>query len=199
MLRLGITGGIGMGKSACAYALTQLGAKVVDTDALAREVVGPGSEALREITQRFGPDAVDAAGELNRSWMAGIVFTDPAKRKILEEITHPRIREAWKACLQQWATEGAAVAAVVIPLLYETHAEEEFDFIIAVGCTASTQRQRLEARGWSHEHITQRLAAQLPVQDKLQRAQYVVWSEGTLETLEPQLQRILSSAAPRLE
>jgi dephospho-CoA kinase len=187
----GLTGGIGMGKSTAAELLRGRGIAVVDTDDLARQVVQPGEPALAEILQIFGPDLVDTSGQLKRDVLAAIIFEDGAARAKLEAILHPRITELWRQQLQSWRYQGRAVAVVVIPLLFETKAEVDFDAVICLSCTAATQRTRLEARGWSAEQIEQRIAAQLPVAEKMQRAQYVVWSEGTVETLAQQLGRII--------
>jgi dephospho-CoA kinase len=187
----GLTGGIGMGKSTAAKLFCERGIAVVDTDDLARQVVQPGEPALAEILQIFGADLVNTSGQLNREALAAIIFGDGAARAKLEAILHPRIVQLWRQQLQAWRHQGRAVAVVVIPLLFETKAEVDFDAVICLACTAATQRTRLEARGWSAEQIEQRIAAQLPVAEKMQRAQYVVWSEGTVETLAQQLGRII--------
>jgi dephospho-CoA kinase len=187
----GLTGGIGMGKSTATKLFCERGIAVVDTDDLARQVVQPGEPALAEILQIFGADLVNTSGQLNREALAAIIFGDGAARAKLEAILHPRIVQLWRQQLQAWRHQGRAVAVVVIPLLFETKAEVDFDAVICLACTAATQRTRLEARGWSAEQIEQRIAAQLPVAEKMQRAQYVVWSEGAVETLAQQLGRII--------
>lgn len=191
MRTFGLTGGIGMGKSTAARLLQARGLAVIDTDDLARQVVQPGQPALEEICQAFGAGLRDAAGQLRREGLAQIVFADPAARAKLEAITHPRITQLWRQQLLTWRTEGRAVAVVVIPLLFETKVEAEFDAVICLACSEATQQQRLAARGWSGEQIRQRRAAQLPVAEKMARAHFVVWSEGAVETLAPQLARII--------
>lgn len=180
-----------MGKSTAARILYDRGIAVVDTDELARQVVAPGQPALAEICQKFGPDLKDSSGQLRREALARIVFADPEARAKLEAITHPRITELWRQHLQTWQREGRAVAVVVIPLLFETQVEAEFDAIICFACSAATQQERLVARGWPPEQTQQRLAAQLPVGEKMQRANYVVWTEGAIEMLAQQLLRII--------
>ena len=191
MKTFGITGGIGMGKSTAARILSGRGVAVVDTDDLARQAVRAGEPALTEIKETFGSPVLDAAGELNREALARIVFTDLSALKKLEAILHPRIRQLWQAQLETWRGEGRALAAVVIPLLFETRAEIGFDAVICVACTLATQQQRLHSRGWTSEHIEQRRAAQMPVADKMLQANYVVWSEGDLDSLARQFDRIL--------
>jgi dephospho-CoA kinase len=187
----GLTGGVGMGKSTAAQFLRARGAQVVDTDELARQLVQPGQPALTEIQTGFGKNIVAPTGQLRRAELAQIVFADAVARKKLEAILHPRIRERWQAQVETWRRENPALAVVVIPLLFETGAEKSFDRIICVACSAATQRERLLARGWTPEQIRQRLAAQWPVEQKISRADFVVWTDGLPEVHAQQLDRIL--------
>ncbi|MGA2241549.1 MAG: dephospho-CoA kinase [Verrucomicrobiota bacterium] len=186
----GLTGGVGMGKSTAAQFLHARGAQVVDTDELARQLVQPGQPALTEIQAEFGKKVIAPDGQLRRDELAEIVFADAAARKKLETILHPRIRERWLAQVEIWRRENRALAVVVIPLLFETRAESHFDKIICVACSAPIQRQRLLSRGWTPEQIRQRLAAQWPVERKISRADFVVWTDGALDAHAQQLERI---------
>ncbi|HEX9045525.1 MAG TPA: dephospho-CoA kinase [Verrucomicrobiae bacterium] len=177
----GLTGGVGMGKSTAAGFFLQLGARIVDTDALAHELVQPGQPALREIAQEFGSNFIAADGTLKRAEMASLVFADAAARRRLEAILHPRIRERWRNEVELWRSQDCAVAMVAIPLLFETGAEHEFDRIICVACSAAQQRERLRGRGWGHDQISGRIAAQMPVEQKMARSHFVLWAEGSLE------------------
>jgi len=188
---LGLTGGVGMGKSASAQLLCSRGIPVVDTDDLARQVVEPGRPALAEVQNAFGPEIAGPDGQLRRDELARRVFADPAARKRLEDILHPRIRALWRARMEAWRVAGRPLAVVVIPLLFETSAEAELDATICVACTLPTQRQRLLARGWSPTDIEQRLRAQWPVEVKMARADYLVWTEADLDVHAAQLDRIL--------
>ncbi len=187
----GLTGGVGMGKSTAAGFLLQSGARVVDTDDLARDLVQPGQPALAEIKKAFGACVLSADGSLRRPELARRVFSDPAARQKLEAILHPRIRERWQTLVEQWRTENIPWGVVVIPLLYETQAESSFDKIICVACSPASQQQRLQTRGWSPEQIQQRIASQLPVEQKMARAHFVLWTEGALEVSRQQLAAIL--------
>ncbi len=187
----GLTGGVGMGKSTAAEFFHNLGAQVVDTDELACQLVQPGQPALMEIRTVFGKSLVAPDGQLRRHELAQIVFTDPAARKKLEAILHPRIRERWLAQIETWRAENHALAVVVIPLLFETKAESCFDKIICVACSATAQHDRLLARGWTPEQIQQRLAAQWPVRQKIARADFVVWTDGSLDAHAQQIERII--------
>jgi dephospho-CoA kinase len=191
---VGLTGGVGMGKSACARLIAQRGIPLIDTDELARQVVEPGQPAVLDIQRLFGPDVFDSEGRLLRKELAKRVFTDPPSLKKLEGILHPRIRELWRSQVHSWRAEGRSLAVVVIPLLFETNAEKELDSTICVACSAATQRQRLLARGWSPDQIAQRIRAQWPIEKKIAQADYVIWSEGDLQLDAQQLDRILSNA-----
>jgi dephospho-CoA kinase len=186
----GLTGGVGMGKSTAAQFLRARGAQMVDTDELARQLVQPGQPALAEIQTEFGKKVVAPDGRLRRDELARIVFADAAARKKLEAILHPRIRERWLAQVEIWRRENRALAVVVIPLLFETGAESYFNKIVCVACSAPAQRQRLLSRGWTPEQIQQRLAAQWPVEQKISRADFVVWTDGALDVQAQQLKRI---------
>ena len=188
---LGLTGGIGMGKSTSARLLRAREVPVVDTDDLARQVVAPGQAALAEVLAAFGPQMAGPDGQLRRAELARCVFADPAARRRLEAILHPPIRALWRAQVETWRAEGRPLAVVVIPLLFETKAETELDLTICVACSAPTQQQRLQARGWSPEQIEQRLQAQWPVETKAARADYLVWTEADLEVHAAQIERIL--------
>jgi dephospho-CoA kinase len=187
----GLTGGIGMGKSAAAGFLRDLGAQVADTDEIARQLVEPGQPALAEIKKEFGDGIISSAGGLKRGELAQIIFADSAARKKLENILHPRIRERWIAQIEIWRNENCKLAVVVIPLLFETQAESQFDKIICVACSAANQQKRLLERGWTPEQIRQRIAAQMPVDRKIAQSHFVIWTDGLLETHRQQIGQII--------
>lgn len=195
MKSLGITGGIGAGKSECAVYLEGLGVPVLDTDLIARDLVEPGRPALAEIVATFGSGLIDADGRLDRSGLGRLVFADEGARRSLEAILHPRIFEVWTHWLDRRRLEGSAVAAVVIPLLYERDHAGHFDAVAALACSDLTQRKRLRARGWTDAVTDQRLAAQAPMADKLRRADYGLWTEGRVEVLHEQIRSVLRSVA----
>ena len=193
---IGLTGGIGMGKSASASLLRARGVPVIDTDDLARQVVEPGQPALGKVREVFGAEVLDPAGCVRRDELARRVFNDADARRRLEEILHPPIRALWKAQIAKWRGDGAPLAVVVIPLLYETRAEGEFDAIVCVACSTATQRQRLQQRGWSPVEIERRIEAQLPAETKVARADFVIWTEGDMAIHEEQMARIVLAIAP---
>jgi dephospho-CoA kinase len=192
MILLGLTGGVGMGKSTGAALLAQRNVPVIDTDVLARELVEPGQTALAEIARCFGPQILGPDQRLNRGELARLVFSSPAARQQLEAILHPRIRAAWLAQASLWRAQGQPIGAVVIPLLFETAAEAQFDAIICVACSAATQQARLLLRGWSEDEATQRIQAQWPIEKKMRSAGFVIWTEGSLTIHQRQLERVLA-------
>jgi dephospho-CoA kinase len=187
----GLTGGIGMGKSTAERLLRERSVPAIDTDALARQVVEPGQPALEEIKLAFGNEVVASDGSLRREVLAEMVFSNADARQKLERITHPRILELWHDQVERWRAEKFPLAVVVIPLLFETGAEGELDATVCVACSAATQRQRLLERSWTPEQIQQRNAAQWPVEKKIASSDFIVWSEGGLDVLAQQLDRIL--------
>ncbi len=190
MKTFGLTGGIGMGKSTAADFLLQRGISVVDSDAIARQIVEPGQPALGEIKQVFGDDIIDSEGRLQRDRLAARVFSDADARRKLEAILHPRIRAIWQAQLETWSAEGRPSAVAMIPLLFETGAAGEFSATICIACSQVTQRLRLRARGWTDDQINLRIGAQMPIEKKMALADYVVWTEGEIDVHQAQLQRI---------
>ncbi len=185
-----------MGKSAAAEYLTQRGLAVVDTDLLARRVVEPGEAALEEIVEVFGGGVVDGGGRLRRDALARLVFAEPEARKRLEAIVHPRIRALWHQAVREWQGERRAVAVVVIPLLFETEAQAEFDAVVCIACTPATQTERLLARGWTPDEISQRNQAQWTITKKMALATHVIWTEGTLRAHWLQWDWLLAAHTP---
>lgn len=191
MKLIGLTGGIGMGKSTSADFLASYSLAVADTDQIARQVVEPGQPALNEIRDVFGPGILKEDGQLNREALAGVVFESETRRKELERILHPRIRSIWLKRAAAWREEDQSVGVVVIPLLFETDAREALDAVVCVACTGATQQKRLLQRGWTARQTAQRIGAQWPISQKLELSDYVIWTEGSLEVHHEQWRRIL--------
>ena len=189
---IGLTGGIGMGKSTAADLIRSRGVPVVDTDVLARQVVEPGQPALAQLQHAFGKEIIGQDGHLRREELARRVFADADARKQLEAIVHPRIRAIWMAQIASWRNEGIALGVVVIPLLFETNAAAHFDATICAACSAASQRNRLHARGWTSKQIDQRNQAQLPIDKKIALADHLVWTEMSLDVHRQQLDRIIA-------
>ena len=188
---IGLTGGIASGKSVVAAMLRELGAPVVDADLIARQVVEPGTVALEEIVARFGRDMLDGAGRLDRKRLAEEVFSDLAARRDLNAITHPRIAAASASALADLAAAGHPVAIYEAALLVENRAHERLDGLIVVAVPPEVQMARLRARdGIDETAARSRLAAQLPLADKVAVADWVIDNGGTLEQTRAQVAEV---------
>ena len=198
MVRVGLTGGIGSGKSLVATELAKRGAVIIDADVLAREVVEPDSPAFTAVIERFGPQVV-TDGQLNRARLAEIVFADPLARRDLEQIVHPAVRA--RAAELERSADSAAVVVHVIPLLVETGQQQDFDVVVTVDADHETQIQRLMARnGFSRAEAESRIAAQATREDRNSAADVVLDNSGGLAQLEEQiaaLWALLTSAPAR--
>jgi dephospho-CoA kinase len=159
-LLIGLTGPIGCGKSTVARMLGELGATVIDADAVAREVTEPGAPALPEIRRRFGGDVFAPDGSLDRAALARVVFSDPAALADLERITHPRVRERINDRLAQAAEEGTPVAGIEAIKLVESGLADRCHEVWLVDCSPDAQTERLRARGASDDDISVRVGAQ---------------------------------------
>ncbi len=183
----GLTGGIGMGKSTAAECWLELGAAVVDTDDLARTVLQRNSDALHELRQRFGGSVLDEVGNLNRRVLADLIFEDSSARERVHTIVHPRVRHLWQEIVSGWRRNGVEIGVVVIPLLFETQSESTFDSVVAISTTFATQIKRVEQRGWRIEELERRSRAQLSPEEKVRRADHVLWNESSREILLEQI------------
>ncbi|WP_374366494.1 dephospho-CoA kinase [Piscinibacter sp.] len=176
-LRIGLTGGIGSGKSTVAAALAALGASVIDTDAIARSLTQPGGAAIAAIAAQFGAEFVDASGALDRSRMRELAFADPAARQRLEAILHPLIRA--ETARQAEAAQGTAIVFDV-PLLIESGRwREQVDRVLVVDCREATQVERVMARsGWTREAVQAVLAQQASRRSRRAGADAVIYNDG---------------------
>lgn len=188
---VGLTGGIASGKSTVAALLRARGAPVIDADQLAREVVAPGSEGLAAITRRFGDDILDAGGALDRKKLAAIVFSDEDARRDLERITHPRIAAASQRRIAELGAAGAEVAIYEAALIVENNLHRDLAALIVVAVDEETQIARLMARDGIDEAAARaRVAAQLPLADKVAVADHVIDNSGDLAATERQVAEI---------
>ena len=187
---LGLTGGIGSGKSMVASMFAQLGADVIDADRLARDVVEPGQPALQEIASAFGRDILLPDGRLDRGKLGRIIFADPVARGTLNAITHPRVRERMDAEIAA-RQSGPGVLIVDIPLLYENERTGRVETVIVVWVDTETQLRRLvERNGLSEHEARQRIAAQMPLDEKRARADVVIDNSGSPENTRRQVDAI---------
>jgi dephospho-CoA kinase len=189
VLRVGLTGGIGSGKSAVSLRLGARGAVVIDADLLAREVVAPGTAGLADIVVAFGPDMLDPEGGLNRTAMGARVFGDDAARAKLEAIIHPRVRQ--RAREIEAAAGADAIVVHDIPLLVETGQARDFDVVIVVESPADVQLERLTGpRGLTVEDATARIAAQATPEQRREVADHVIRNDSSFEDLDTQVEAV---------
>ena len=189
---IGLTGGIGSGKTAVSSLLAQLGAGIVDTDLIARQITAPHGSAIALIEKQFGPDFITTDGALNRDKMRSLVFATPEARKSLEAISHPLIRqEAAKQALQL-SKGGATYLVFVVPLLIESGSWQNLiDRLVVVDCPQETQIQRVVQRSnLSREEVEKILAAQASRQERLKHADMVIENQGSPKQLEVEVQNL---------
>ena len=186
---VGLTGGIGSGKSAAADEFARLGATVVDTDAIARELTGPGGVAMVEVKRLFGADYVDASGAMDRERMRGLVFSDPAQKKRLESLLHPLIRA--ESVRRAAAAPGRYVIQVV-PLLIESQDyRARVDRVLVVDCPEALQVARVRQRsGLPEEEVRRIIASQIQRETRLAAADDVIDNSGSIAALQQQVRQL---------
>lgn len=190
MLLVGLTGGIGTGKSTVARMLEKRGAVVFDADVLARQAVAPGTPGFDQVVERFGPNVLAPGGGLDREALASIVFSDPAARRDLEGIVHPEVRRMFAEGCEEYR-DSDRVVVFSAPLLVETGMHTAFDLLIVVSAPVATQIGRLmRDRGMGERDIQARIAVQLPLEAKAEVADILVNNEGTLEDLERRVELV---------
>ena len=187
---VGLTGGIGSGKSLAAQFFSQLGALVIDADQLARSVIERGSEGFDEVLLRFG-DTVLKNGDIDRVALGQIVFENPQAKKDLEEIIHPRIRDEFEEAVA--SLEPNQIMVYEIPLLVETDAAERFDFVITVESDIELRKERLRARGMFHSDIEKRIASQATEEQRRAIAHCVLINDGSEDDLLRQVENVWES------
>jgi dephospho-CoA kinase len=179
---IGLTGGIGCGKSAAAACFAELGFNVVDADQLARQVL-ESADCVSQLRARWGDACLGADGRPDRRWIAAKVFNEPAELAFLEGLTHPEV-----ARLRQVAVVDTKRHHVVeIPLLFEKNLTTGFGFVVCVACSEETRRSRLIEKGLTDEDISRRIASQMPLSEKVKRSDLVFWNDGELGFLRAQV------------
>ena len=193
MIIIGLTGGIGTGKSSVAEMFKHEGAYVIDFDYLARVVVEPDTPAWRDIVDYFGQEILSPDRTLNRSKLAEIVFSDAQSRKVLEGFTHPRIFEKRDTLLKDIKTKYPnAIVIVDVPLLFELSLNKKFDIIILVYVSRDVQIQRAIQRGLlTKEEVEKRLQAQIPIEKKKLLSDYIINNEGSLKNTRDQVRKVI--------
>ena len=189
MLKIGLTGGIGCGKSTAVRHFQQLGVPVIDADVIARQVVAVGEPALHEIVAAFGVQAIQADGSLNRMWLRQHVFADKQHLQRLESILHPRIKSAILSAMA--ACQDAAYVLVDIPLLFEKGYQTLFDRVLVIDCLPEQQVQRVKQRDGSDEGMIQAIMqSQISREQRLQQADDVLSNQSTLGVFQAAIERL---------
>jgi dephospho-CoA kinase len=197
VLLVGLTGGIGSGKSTVARMLEERGAVVFDADLLAREAVEPGTPGHTAVIERFGADVLAPGGELDREALASIVFADPSARRDLEQIVHPEVRRLFAEGSEAYH-DTDRIVVFSAPLLVESGMHTAFEILVVVSATVATQIERLmRQRGMSEAAIRARIEAQAPLEDKAAVADFLVDNGGTLAELESQVERLWHDLSAR--
>jgi dephospho-CoA kinase len=198
MVRVALTGGIATGKSHVRRRFEALGVQTVDADTLVHQALGSGTAATMAIAQRFGPTVIASDGSVDRSKLGAVVFADDQARHDLEALIHPAVYAAISRWFETRELAGDPVALADIPLLFETGRQGDFDAVIVAACDPDEQLRRVIARdGLSTEAARQRIEAQIPIDDKLRRADHVIWTTGTLEETERQVDHVYHQLTER--
>lgn len=191
MLRLGLTGGIASGKSAVAGMLRELGFAVLDADSLGHALIEPGKPAYEEVVRTFGPSVLDGQQRVDRSKLGAVVFADRAKLDALNAIVHPRVKAEIVRQFAEWARDGERAAAFVeAALLVEAGYLDELDGLVVTWSRPEQQVERLRARGMSEGEARRRIAAQMPVEEKVKFATEKIDCSGTMEETRRQVEEL---------
>lgn len=198
MLKMGLTGGIASGKSAVAAMLREMGFPVLEADVVAHKLIEPGQPAYNEVLREFGAELADATGRIDRAKLAAIVFADRQKLAKLNRIIHPRVEEIVFRQFEDWQRNGVRDAGFVeAALLVEAGIAAKLDGLVIAFCSPEQQLERLLARGMSEVEAKRRLAAQLPVEEKLRFATETINCSGTLEETRAQVRALAAKLRKR--
>ena len=192
--RVALTGGIATGKSFCLARFAALGVPTIDADQLAHAAIAPGTSGHEAVVDRFGGSVVSDTGAIDRPALARIVFEDAKARRDLEAIVHPRVYRAISEWFAELGDRREPLGIADIPLLFETGREIDYDAVIVTSCPREMQIERLMRRsGFSRAEAEQRVAAQLPIEDKAAKADHMIDTSGTFEETETQVSRVLEA------
>lgn len=200
MIRVGLTGNIGTGKSTVSEMFMDEGCHVIDADKITHELLSDDPGVADAVVREFGVDVLDFRRKIDRKKLGAIVFADPEKREALTNILHPVIFVRQNAFLERVAQEDPdGIGIVDAALMIETGRYHAYDKIVVVTCTPEQQRERLRARGLTESEIERRIEAQMPVAEKVRVADYVIDNSGSLEETREQVARVVRELSPRRE
>ncbi len=183
-MRIGLTGGIGSGKSTVAQILAEEGALCIDCDRIVADLLDTDKEVREALRKRFGSSVYKPEVKVDRTFLSDIVFDHTSQRMWLENLLHPLVRKKWEA---QLAKHPEAFAVVEIPLLFEKNLEKNFHFTVCISASLSSQLRRGRAKGLTRRQVLARISRQLPLSDKVKRADFVVSNNGSTEFLRSQI------------
>lgn len=186
---IGITGGIGTGKSTVSHMLQELGVQVVDADKVGRELMLPGGAAYMAVVAAFGPAILAEDMTIDRSALGAIVFNDPVQRKLLNSLTHPAIVSEMQARYREFEQRNACLVAFEVPLLIESGLQQTVDEVWLVTCSLQTQLERVVARGFTEAEALARINAQMPLNEKAPFAHRIINTDGGFEATREQVIR----------
>lgn len=196
-IRVALTGGIATGKSFCLARFAERGVPVINADQLAHAAIAAGTTGHAAVVERFGQDVVTVDGAIDRRALARIMFEDPKARRDLEALIHPVVYRAIGTWFAELGDAGAAMGMAEIPLLYETGREIDFDRVIVAACPPAMQVERLMTRsGLSKAEAAQRIAAQLPIDAKAARADFVIDTSGSVDETDNQVSAVFEALRP---
>ena len=191
MLVIALTGGIATGKSTVAHLFSEFGLPVMDADRFSHETIAPHTKAWKEIVRHYGQTIVGEDDQIDRKKLGGIVFRNPIERKHLESIIHPVVQKRIKERLSQLSDHGCPLALVEVPLLFEVGWEKEFDIVVVVSCDEAEQKRRCKRKfGLTPEEVRERIAAQIPLTQKCQAADFVINNSGSIDDTRTQVKKI---------
>ncbi|MGN0853564.1 MAG: dephospho-CoA kinase [Kiritimatiellia bacterium] len=194
--RIALTGGIACGKSLFAKFLSELGIRLLDADDVVHELEAPGGAAVAPIRAAFGDGVLDAAGGIDRRKLAEVVFADGDARRRLEDILFPLVRRR----LNDFSGQGGGLRIAVIPLLFESHWESDYDIILCISSSRAEQVRRMMAtRSYTRRQAEARLAAQMPVEEKVKRAHLAIRNDTTPDNLRSEARRVYAWLNERLD
>lgn len=188
-MKLGITGGIGCGKSSALEAFRSYGASVIASDAIVHALLEKDTQLQTELADHFGTRILNRKGAIDRSVLAEIVFNDSNALKWLEDKLHPLVRASWKSFAE---AQDDNFACIEIPLLFEKKLEKHFDFVVCISCSDAVANARLLEKGFSEESIRHRRTQQLPIALKISKSDFIIENNGSLEYLNKQCQLLHS-------
>ncbi|MCE3010843.1 MAG: dephospho-CoA kinase [Proteobacteria bacterium] len=193
LIWVGLTGGLGTGKSTVAELLRSKGFSVADADQLAKEAVSPGSQGLQKLVERYGEKILNARQELDRKALADVVFQHPSERQFVESVIHPFVQKSVGELKDQWQRQGQKLAFYDVPLLFEKNLNPQFDAVVVVSAPMELQIPRLKQRtGWSEAEIKMRMESQLPLELKVKAADFVLENSATKKDLSLKIDELIS-------